>query len=200
VRVCVCARVCVCVFVHVMKAHVTRPCLELQEQQCTLSENFGAGKLHSTHGVHPEAPCRDIFRLSNDPNHGFNSVVSILTISDVCCIWLSNMEVCMYSCMYACTHVCIVQGPEWHNDGSFCREVFGHVVYHIIKAPSGAGDTQFAHLGIAYDKLPSAAVKARLERCVSVNSNGGMYVCVCMCMCVCVCMHVCMHACTYMHA
>ena len=44
------------------------------EEQCTLSENFGAGKLHSTHGVHPEAPCRDIFRLSNDPNHGFNSV------------------------------------------------------------------------------------------------------------------------------
>jgi len=76
----------------------------LAEQQCSLSENFGAGKLHSTHGVHPEAPCRDIFRLSNDPNHGFNSV-----------------------------------GPEWHNDGSFCREVFGHVVYHIVKAPSGAG-------------------------------------------------------------
>ena len=58
------------------------------EQQCTLSECFGAGALHSTHGVHPEAPCRDIFRLSNDPDHGFNSV-----------------------------------GPEWHNDGSFCREV-----------------------------------------------------------------------------
>ena len=71
---------------------------------CALSECLGAGGLHSTHGVHPEAPCRDIFRLSNDPNHGFNSV-----------------------------------GPEWHNDGSFCREVFGHVVYHIVKAPSGAG-------------------------------------------------------------
>uniref|UniRef100_A0A7S0FIK1 TauD/TfdA-like domain-containing protein n=1 Tax=Pyrodinium bahamense TaxID=73915 RepID=A0A7S0FIK1_9DINO len=108
------------------------------EEQCTLSENFGAGKLHSTHGVHPEAPCRDIFRLSNDPNHGFNSV-----------------------------------GPEWHNDGSFCREVFGHVVYHIIEAPEGAGNTQFAHLGTAYDKLPSAAVQARLRRCASVNSNGG---------------------------
>ena len=25
------------------------------------------------------------------------------------------------------------------NDGSFCREVFSHVVYHIIKAPDGAG-------------------------------------------------------------
>eukprot|EP00961_Rhodomonas_salina_P251051 3394045-Rhodomonas_salina.2 len=57
------------------------------EQQCKLSECFSAGALHSTHGVHPEAPCRDIFRLSNDPDHGFNEV-----------------------------------GPEWHNDGSFCRE------------------------------------------------------------------------------
>ena len=107
------------------------------EQQCRLSECFGAGALHSTHGVHPEAPCRDIFRLSNDPNHGFNSV-----------------------------------GPEWHNDGSFCREVFGHVVYHIVKAPSGAGDTRFAHLGIAFSKL-AASVQARLRRCASVNSNGG---------------------------
>lgn len=52
-------------------------------------------------------------------------------------------------------------------------QVFGHVVYHIIKAPSGAGDTQFAHLGIAYDKLPNACVQARLRRCASVNSNGG---------------------------
>ena len=107
------------------------------EQQCRLSECFGAGALHSTHGVHPRAPCRDIFRLSNDPDHGFNSV-----------------------------------GPEWHNDGSFCREVFGHVVYHIVKAPDGEGDTRFAHLGVAYDRLTPAA-QARLRRCASVNSNGG---------------------------
>ena len=107
------------------------------EQQCRLSECFGAGALHSTHGVHPEAPCRDIFRLSNDPDHGFNSV-----------------------------------GPEWHNDGSFCREVFGHVVYHIVKAPAGGGDTRFAHLGVAHDQL-SAALQRRLGRCASVNSNGG---------------------------
>ena len=56
---------------------------------------------------------------------------------------------------------------------SVARQVFGHVVYHIIKAPQGAGDTQFAHLGVAYDKLPSPAVQARLRRCASVNSNGG---------------------------
>jgi len=107
------------------------------EQQCRLSECFGAGALHSTHGVHPEAPNRDVFRLSNDPDRGFNSV-----------------------------------GPEWHNDGSFCREVFGHVVYHIVKAPHGAGDTRFAHLGRAVDRVPPK-VLARLRRCVSVNSNGG---------------------------
>ena len=66
------------------------------EQQCKLSECFGSGALHSTHGVHPEAPCRDIFRLSNDQRHGFNSV-----------------------------------GTEWHNDGSFCRDVFGRVYTSI---------------------------------------------------------------------
>ena len=63
-------------------------------------------------------------------------------------------------------------GTEWHNDGSFCRDVFGHVVYHIVKAPEGPGDTVFAHLGLAYDAL-SDAVQRRLRRCVSVNSNGG---------------------------
>ena len=41
------------------------------EEQCRLSECFGGGALHSTHGVHPESPCRDIFRLSNDAQHGF---------------------------------------------------------------------------------------------------------------------------------
>lgn len=88
-------------------------------------------------GVHPRSPHRDIFRLSNDPEQGFNQV-----------------------------------GPEWHNDGSFCREVFSHVAYHIIKAPSGHGDTCFAHLGAAYDTLPSAE-QERYRRCASVNSNGG---------------------------
>ena len=39
-------------------------------QQCALSESFGAGAVHSTHAVHPEAPCRDVFRLSNDTDHG----------------------------------------------------------------------------------------------------------------------------------
>jgi len=107
------------------------------KQQCKLSECFGAGALHSTHGVHPEAPMRDIFRLSNHQEHGFNSV-----------------------------------GPEWHNDGSFCREVFGYVVYHIIKAPEGEGDTRFAHLGAAYDLL-TPAVQERLKKCASINSNSG---------------------------
>lgn len=64
-------------------------------------------------------------------------------------------------------------GPEWHNDGSFLREVFSHVVYHIVKAPEGPGDTAFAHLGKALDLLPPER-QARLARCASVNSNGGV--------------------------
>jgi len=63
-------------------------------------------------------------------------------------------------------------GPEWHNDGSFVRDVFGHVVYHIIKAPAGPGNTSFAHLGKAYDLLPQE-LQQRYERVASVNSNRG---------------------------
>lgn len=64
-------------------------------------------------------------------------------------------------------------GPEWHNDGSFCREVFSYVVYHIVKAPEGPGSTNFAHLGKAYDLL-APEQKARFAKCASVNSNGGV--------------------------
>ena len=64
-------------------------------------------------------------------------------------------------------------GPEWHNDGSFCRNVFGHVVYHIIKAPEGPGNTQFAHLGKAFDLLPPDK-QQHCRQCASVNSNGGV--------------------------
>lgn len=64
-------------------------------------------------------------------------------------------------------------GPEWHNDGSFERYVFGHVVYHIIKAPAGPGNTAFAHLGKAYDALP-AELQAKYSKCASINSNSGV--------------------------
>lgn len=43
-------------------------------EQCVLSEMFGTGQLHSTHGVHRRAPNQHIFRLSNDPDEGFNEV------------------------------------------------------------------------------------------------------------------------------
>lgn len=107
-------------------------------QQCELTLAFGPGALHSTHGNHPECPNRDIFRLSNNPDHGFNEV-----------------------------------GPEWHNDGSFEREVFGYVVYHIIKAPEGPGNTAFAHLGRAFDAL-APELQERYRKCASINSNGGV--------------------------
>jgi len=64
-------------------------------------------------------------------------------------------------------------GPEWHNDGSFERDVFGYVVYHIVKAPAGPGQTAFAHLGKAYDAL-SPEQQKRLANCASINSNGGV--------------------------
>eukprot|EP00928_Gymnodinium_smaydae_P090950 TRINITY_DN7465_c0_g2_i1.p1 TRINITY_DN7465_c0_g2~~TRINITY_DN7465_c0_g2_i1.p1 ORF type:complete len:370 (+),score=58.73 TRINITY_DN7465_c0_g2_i1:120-1229(+) len=64
-------------------------------------------------------------------------------------------------------------GPEWHNDGSFERNVFGHVVYHIIKAPQGPGNTAFAHLGKAYDSLTPER-RQRYAACASVNSNSGV--------------------------
>jgi len=73
-------------------------------EQCVLSEMFGTGQLHSTHGVHWRAPNQHIFRLSNDPDEGFNEV-----------------------------------GPEWHHDGAFVQNVFGHVVYHIVRAPRCGG-------------------------------------------------------------
>lgn len=63
-------------------------------------------------------------------------------------------------------------GSEWHNEGSFCREVFSYVVYHVIKAPERACNTSFAHLGNAYDLL-SPEQKERFARCASVSSNGG---------------------------
>lgn len=43
-------------------------------EQCVLSEMFGTGQLHSTHGVHRRAPNQHVFRLSNDPDEGFNEV------------------------------------------------------------------------------------------------------------------------------
>lgn len=39
-----------------------------------ISEYFGGRRIHSTHGVHPQAPNRDIFRLSNRPDHGIVGV------------------------------------------------------------------------------------------------------------------------------
>jgi taurine dioxygenase len=108
------------------------------DMQSNLSLAFGPGALHSTHGNHEQCPNRDIFRLSNKPEHGFNEV-----------------------------------GPEWHNDGSFERNVFSYVVYHIIKAPAGPGNTSFAHLGLAFDAL-TPELQQRYRKCASVNSNSGV--------------------------
>jgi len=44
------------------------------DEQCKASMYWGAREMHSTHGVHPKAPNRHIFRLSNDPEVGINGV------------------------------------------------------------------------------------------------------------------------------
>jgi taurine dioxygenase len=80
------------------------------DEQVFASKLWGGRKMHSTHGVHPRAPNKHIFRLSNDPNVGINGV-----------------------------------GPQWHNDGSFCLDVFSHVGYHIVKVPENGGNTIFSH-------------------------------------------------------
>lgn len=44
------------------------------DEQVAASELFGGKQIHSTHGVHPKAPNRHIFRLSNDQEHGILGV------------------------------------------------------------------------------------------------------------------------------
>ncbi|KAL1504339.1 hypothetical protein AB1Y20_010745 [Prymnesium parvum] len=108
------------------------------DEQVRASELWGARKMHSTHGVHPKAPNKHIFRLSNDRDEGILGV-----------------------------------GPQWHNDGSFEREVFSHVGYHIVRVAEKGGGTIIAHQGAAYDALP-AEEQERWKRLVSVNSNSGV--------------------------
>lgn len=44
------------------------------DEQVHCSEFWGAREMHSTHGVHPRAPNRHIFRLSNDSSVGITGV------------------------------------------------------------------------------------------------------------------------------
>mmetsp|Transcript_103642 Transcript_103642/g.167138 ORF Transcript_103642/g.167138 Transcript_103642/m.167138 type:complete len:342 (-) Transcript_103642:352-1377(-) len=44
------------------------------DEQVHASELFGGQKIHSTHGVHPKAPNKHVFRLSNHQEHGILGV------------------------------------------------------------------------------------------------------------------------------
>lgn len=44
------------------------------DEQVRASMLWGGRQMHSTHGVHPKAPNKHIFRLSNDPNVGIKGV------------------------------------------------------------------------------------------------------------------------------
>jgi len=108
------------------------------DEQVSICEYFGGCEIHSTHGSHPKAPNRHIFRLSNEDEHGINGV-----------------------------------GPQWHNDGSFCRAVFSHVGYHMVRCPESGGETEFADLHSAYMALPEDT-QAQWRKYTSVNSNSGV--------------------------
>ena len=64
-------------------------------------------------------------------------------------------------------------GPQWHNDGSFCVDVFSHVGYHIIRVPENGGGTYFSHQGAAYDALPKEK-QEEYSQYVSINSSSGV--------------------------
>ena len=49
------------------------------DEQVQASELFGGRKIHSTHGVHPKAPNKHIFRLSNDQVHPDRAVALALS-------------------------------------------------------------------------------------------------------------------------
>lgn len=108
------------------------------DEQVAASEYFGGQELHSTHGVHPQAPNNHVFRLSNDDFHGIVGV-----------------------------------GPQWHNDGSFVRQVFSHVGYHIVRVPESGGDTEFSHLTAAFDSM-DCDTQQLWSRRVSVNATSGV--------------------------
>lgn len=58
-------------FLEKTSPHATTPDIH---RATKTSRYFGSRKIHSTHGVHPEAPNRHIFRLSNDPRRGIRGV------------------------------------------------------------------------------------------------------------------------------
>jgi len=81
------------------------------EEQCRASEFWGGRQMHSTHGVHPEAPNRHIFRLSNDPEMG------ILGVGPQ---WHNDGSFVVDVFSHVCYH--IVRVPEKGGDTCFAHQ------------------------------------------------------------------------------
>merc|ERR1740123_1458441 len=81
------------------------------EEQCRASKFWGVRQMHSTHGVHPQAPNRHVFRLSNDPD------VGILGVGPQ---WHNDgsFEVAVFS--HVCYH--IIRVPENGGDTCFAHQ------------------------------------------------------------------------------
>ena len=59
---------------YIILYYIRRQGVLIGDDQVAVSELFGGGQIHSTHGVHPKAPNQHVFRLSNDRQHGILGV------------------------------------------------------------------------------------------------------------------------------
>jgi len=81
------------------------------EEQVRASEFWGGRQMHSTHGVHPQAPNRHVFRLSNDPD------VGILGVGPQ---WHNDGSFVVDVFSHVCYH--IVRVPENGGDTCFAHQ------------------------------------------------------------------------------
>eukprot|EP00746_Dinoflagellata_sp_MGD_P134425 gnl/MRDRNA2_/MRDRNA2_68264_c0_seq1.p1 gnl/MRDRNA2_/MRDRNA2_68264_c0~~gnl/MRDRNA2_/MRDRNA2_68264_c0_seq1.p1 ORF type:complete len:369 (+),score=47.41 gnl/MRDRNA2_/MRDRNA2_68264_c0_seq1:114-1220(+) len=63
-------------------------------------------------------------------------------------------------------------GPQWHQDGSFERAIFSHIVFNAVRMPATGGETAIADLGAAYDSL-SLELKDEWTHLASINAYSG---------------------------
>ena len=169
------------------------------DEQVAISRLFGAGEMHSTHGVHPKSPNEHVFRLSNDQAEGIigpvgpaaqprSSRQTRTQDQHAVCIPLrtaawwrtrththAHARTRTHTHAHANTHVgACAKGAEWHCDGAFKTDVFSHAGYHIVAIPAGSdAGTSFAHLGLVHDLLTDDE-RALFSRMISVNSNSGV--------------------------
>ena len=141
----------------------------LMSCQVAASELFGGQEIHSTHGVHPKAPNKHIFRLSNDQEHG------ILGVGPQ---WHNDGS--FERAVFSHVGYHIVRVPENGGATRFCHQgsqalrngIFGSLSSQQI--PRCLALTRWRDAsGAAFDHLTEEE-KEVWQRRVSVNSNSGV--------------------------